>query len=347
MAVFDEGRAMVQDIIRWGESGRIIIPDFQRRSVWNREKKSMLILSILKYFIPPIILYKDTKEQLIVIDGLQRLTTIISFYNDEFKLKFDLSKIDDKELEFVKSIQGKAFSELDESIKNKILNHMLSYIIIKDADYSVAQNVFKFINSNPTPLNPMELRYALYYGTLLKGLREFAELEKDFLKSFFKKTFPHKRMKDVELILRIYAFAKAWNNPTVYQKNINKFLDFIAYTYRDENPTEVLDMLMDVIDTLMTENYDMVKFSNNLAWLDVIGMGIGYSLDNDVDVDFIKLVKELEQNTQFMTNITERSNTKPHITKARMQIIKSKLEELFPVENVAETNMEVEQEQST
>jgi len=262
----------------------------------------------------------------------QRLTTIISFYNDEFKLKFDLSKIDDKELEFVKSIHGKMFSELDENIKNRILNYMFSYIIIKDADYSVAQNVFKFINSNPTPLNPMELRYALYYGTLLKGLREFAELEKDFLKSFFKKTFPHKRMKDVELILRIYAFARAWNNPTIYQKNINKFFDFIAYTYRDEDPTDVLNMLIEVIDTL--------------AWLDVIGMGIGYSLDNNVDVNFIKLIKELEQNTEFMTNITERSNTKPHITKARMLIIKSKLEELFPAENTVQTNIEVEQEQN-
>lgn len=64
-----------------------LLPNFQRNSVWDNTKKSSLIESILLEIpIPAIYLAKDEKGGYHVVDGLQRLTTLKEFFNNEFKL---------------------------------------------------------------------------------------------------------------------------------------------------------------------------------------------------------------------------------------------------------------------
>ena len=66
----------------------ILQPDFQRNQVWDIERKSLLIESImLRIPIPAFYLQEDMKGNKLVIDGLQRLSTIYSFMNNEFCLK--------------------------------------------------------------------------------------------------------------------------------------------------------------------------------------------------------------------------------------------------------------------
>ncbi len=92
-------------------------PDFQRAKVWNLEQKSKLIESILlKIPIPTFYVYvQKTKnsydydidnDRWVVIDGLQRFSTLYEFYRNEFKLQ---------DLEYLKELDGKTF----EDFKNK------------------------------------------------------------------------------------------------------------------------------------------------------------------------------------------------------------------------------------
>jgi uncharacterized protein with ParB-like and HNH nuclease domain len=57
-------------------------PDFQRNLVWNRTRQSRLIESILlKIHLPVFYLDATLNDKWMVVDGLQRLTTLDSFYN--------------------------------------------------------------------------------------------------------------------------------------------------------------------------------------------------------------------------------------------------------------------------
>ena len=66
----------------------ILNPEFQRRHRWDVSRKSKLIESfIMNVPIPPIFLYEVEYSIYEVMDGLQRLTAISQFYEDEFELQ--------------------------------------------------------------------------------------------------------------------------------------------------------------------------------------------------------------------------------------------------------------------
>ena len=63
-------------------------PEYQRRHRWNNKRRSVLIESlIMNVPLPPIFLYEYEYSSYEVMDGLQRLTAIASFYDDEFPLE--------------------------------------------------------------------------------------------------------------------------------------------------------------------------------------------------------------------------------------------------------------------
>lgn len=63
-------------------------PYYQRSFVWNNDKSSSLIESILLGTdIPPLVFFKEINDILEIIDGRQRFETIKKFINNEFPLK--------------------------------------------------------------------------------------------------------------------------------------------------------------------------------------------------------------------------------------------------------------------
>ena len=96
----------VYQIEHWIRQGRLnLTPEYQRNLVWNDQRKSALIESLmLKIPIPSFYLDEGDNGQKSVIDGMQRLTTIHSFLNDQFSLKG---------LQYLSSYENKTFSQLD------------------------------------------------------------------------------------------------------------------------------------------------------------------------------------------------------------------------------------------
>jgi hypothetical protein len=152
-------------------------PPYQRDyNVWSPKQKSFLIDTIFKNFpMPPVFLEQkinDGKTMYDVIDGKQRLNTIMDFINNKVALPLDFgkdiygnSKINDKNFEQIKKI-----AETDDDIAEYVDNFW-SYVInieyIEKPDVKIVDNIFDRLNRGGERLNNAELRKAKYYDTIM------------------------------------------------------------------------------------------------------------------------------------------------------------------------------------
>ena len=201
--------------------GRLIIqPSYQRKFVWDHKKASLLIESILLNIPIPIVYLAATSDNKInVIDGQQRLTSIFGFIDGrlpdgkEFKLTG---------LKVFTELENKKFVELDESLQSKIQDYTFRTITFSaDSDPDLQYEIFSRLNTGSVALNPQELRNCVNKGKFNDLIKELAA-DKEFL-SLLGLSEPHKRMTDVELVLRFVAFyEKSYLN---YKSPIKKFLN--------------------------------------------------------------------------------------------------------------------------
>jgi hypothetical protein len=183
-----------------------IKPEFQRNDVWDRKAKSKLIESFLaSYPVPPIFLFKEKrKEEYKIIDGFQRLTTIQQFFKGDFKL-----------IVKNKDFHNKSFKELSEDAQKKLSKTFLNCVIIREiapSNDTFLYNVFERLNTGGKKLNGMETRRAISYGELIKSL-ENLNTDPNWRKIINKPEIDN-RFLDLELILRLFAFYKDYNDVT-------------------------------------------------------------------------------------------------------------------------------------
>jgi hypothetical protein len=163
----------VSDFISWQKNKSLVLsPSFQRRSVWPKAAKSLLIDTIVRGIPIPIIFLREktdlnTLEPMReVVDGQQRLRTLIAYIDS--KLLKDYDK--DKDSFVVKKthnqdVAGKSFGQLDENVRRRILNYDFSvHILPSDTDDRDVLQIFARMNSTGVKLSPQELRNAEYYG---------------------------------------------------------------------------------------------------------------------------------------------------------------------------------------
>ena len=140
--------ANVEDLIQ----GKVEIdPDFQRNLVWSQEKKSGFIESIiLNIPLPPLYFNQDKQGNWIVVDGLQRSTTLRDFVTNKFPLKG---------MKALPWLNGKRFRDL-EDIRARIEDKGLLYYLIKPSVHlSVIHDIFNRINTGGTQLQRQEIRF--------------------------------------------------------------------------------------------------------------------------------------------------------------------------------------------
>lgn len=147
-------------------------PAFQRKAgLWSEQKQRELIESIaLQLPLPSFYFYVDAKrKKWIVIDGLQRLTALKSFFVENNMLV--------EGLEIVKSLNGRRYSDLSffERTSLKIFPVTLNVISGNVSPFAVSL-IFKRVNSSGTPLSPAEVRNALFQGSATRLIQEMIEL---------------------------------------------------------------------------------------------------------------------------------------------------------------------------
>lgn len=193
-----------------------LAPEFQRSmNLWEAKKQSQLIESILINFPLPAFYFDGTdKNKWLVVDGLQRLSTIQNFVVDN-KLKLT-------GLEFLEKLEGSTFSDLPRALQRQIEEaQIVAYIINPGTPDEVKFNIFKRINTGGLVLEPQEIRHALNQGTPAKLVAELATY-KEF-KEATQYVIPSLRMLDREFITRFSSFYI--NNANDYKPDLDTFLN--------------------------------------------------------------------------------------------------------------------------
>jgi len=208
------------------ERGNIQLnPKFQRRDAWNITRKSRFIESLLLGFpIPQIVLATNpnNKGKFIVIDGKQRLLSLLQFYakseskNNGFTLK---------DMEFKTELNGHNYNDLRNNSLSEIdalENQTIRTILIRNWHREdLLDRIFYRLNLEITPLSPQELRRALHPGIFVDFIDD-QSVKINALRKIFKSSEPDPRMRDFELLLRYVGFHYFLSE---YQGNLQNFLD--------------------------------------------------------------------------------------------------------------------------
>ena len=212
------------------ERGQIDLqPHYQREYVWEQkpELPSRLIESLLLEIpVPPIYFGKMPGGRLEVIDGQQRLTTLIRFVRNEFHFQ---------KLLRMGSLNGRFFRDLSEEHQAKVMDATIRSIVIDAGNNTnLRYEVFERLNRGAMGLNEQELRNCVYRGAFCDLL---AELESDPVWRKIKGgEKPEPRFVEREMVLRFFAFA---NRLGEYKGKLKSFLNDYMGKYAPKGDDDI------------------------------------------------------------------------------------------------------------
>lgn len=186
----------VHEVLRRITLGRFVMnPDFQRDFVWDDSKQSKLIESIIMRIpLPVLYLAEDEEGRMIVVDGLQRLSTFKRFVDNHLKLK-----LPDRP-----SLHGKRFKDLAPKLQNRVEDcNLILYVIDQKVPEQARLDIFDRVNSG-VPLTRQQMRNSLYTGEATRFLKTEASTEL-FLEATGR-SLKVPTMRDREFVNRFCAF---------------------------------------------------------------------------------------------------------------------------------------------
>ena len=326
----------------------VIRPEYQRLFRWSNKQKTALIESILLSIpIPPIFVSEDGEGIWELIDGLQRVSTFISFFGE---LQRNISEIeysfqDEEEEELspeeeqlrqekignkwileaggiIESLEGFNIDTLPTKLKINLKRAVCRVEILRgDSSTSMKYELFKRLNSGGSKLKPQEIRNAIFRGidTRLNELLLKLSQDPKFQRITNLSSKKKQELYDQELILRFIAFLNNADNVNDNTENyLNDFMeravsnpDFDYGTYEDQF-VEVLDILTNL------NNDNLFRNASNLfvpAELEGITIGVAQNIERFRDDENLLSTKiqELKGDADFRKFSGSASNSKSRI----------------------------------
>jgi hypothetical protein len=320
---FNELRSCA-DIYRMVEKKQLEIqPDYQRLIVWDNAEQSRFIDSLIKSLpIPSMCISMDEKSRKRqVIDGLQRMYTIIKFLSDEDWILSNLRdiepRISNKSNLFIKENEA-ALYEAVENLMIPITVIRCDYDNVKHTNYLFI--IFHRLNSGGKKLTNQEIRNCIYNGAFNNLLKE---LKKPLLDSeiFINRPGKIDRMELEEFILRFFAFEELLE---IYDGNLSQFLNDYMRLRTKVQPQQLEPKRQLFHDTLnAVETKFNIKRINTLnkTVIEGILIGISKNLENIAMKSFEHvdgLLDKLEASLEFSNETLKEGTGSKEKVKSRL-----------------------------
>jgi hypothetical protein len=192
----------ISDIIQWYKKKELVVNEtFQRYSVWSPKAKTFLIDTIIQELPLPKIYIRtklDAKRQTSIreiVDGQQRIRTIVEFANNEFRLSSRSEHY-----------KGFSYDDLSEDDKEKFLGYNITIEQLLNASDDDVIDIFARLNSYTVNLNMAEKRHAEFQTDFKFAIRKTSQNYRSFIEKF--KVFTTKqrfRMADDEFFAEVYS----------------------------------------------------------------------------------------------------------------------------------------------
>ena len=276
-----------------------LAPDFQRKLVWSDIHKENFIETILKGYPFPEIYIADgkvdlnnpTKIEKWIVDGQQRLSTIVQYINGDENLK--LKRIP-------------SFKNLTDEGKERFYYYNVVIRNLGRLSESAIKEVFKRINSVNYALNAIEITNALYDGAFINTANEILEKNKKIIErlDIFSIT-ETTRMRDLEFIITLMSIYEEKGYFTTTQRN-----EFYVKEYNDvyNNSGKIIKLfteIFDIINAIVDDSYSLwTKKSNFLTLFIEL---IHFSEDKDIKTNKTNKIKRIIKNFE-KTLLKNKSN---------------------------------------
>lgn len=208
----------------------ILDPQYQRNVIWNNEKKIAFIESLyMGIIIPPVYVVEIPSDNVLegskyeVVDGKQRLSTIKSFINNDFRLK-------QKNLEYYADIFNEKNFDNIQNEYNTLTNEMLSsvldvYVITANSPEFTKYDIFSRLNKGSEKLKVNEIRKAIYRSHITDIIENFVNknLSDKDLKQSYCQIFTENSIKHYDDYGRFYKSLAFYEKTDISKGIVNDY----------------------------------------------------------------------------------------------------------------------------
>lgn len=208
------------------DKNEIFVPEYQREFVWDEERQSKFIESIILGLpIPLIFVAENSDGRLEIVDGSQRIRTLSAFLTNKLRIVG---------LERLTEINDLYYADFPDSRQRKFKNLPIRMIVLSEKTTDETKNdIFERINRGSDLLKDMEKRKGIYRGKFNDFIYKKCAIYQDFIDITPIGKFFENRQEHEELILRFFALSEKY---PYYERRtgVAKFLD---HYLEDKNKT--------------------------------------------------------------------------------------------------------------
>lgn len=312
------------EIINMYEKDEIIIsPEFQRVFRWREDRQTKFIESLLLGIpIPPIFVAETDEGKWELVDGLQRLSTILSFFG---RLRSDeKNNLVLTQGGLIPELEGMTIETLPKRYELALKRAVCRVEIIRyDSDIEMRYELFNRLNTGGVELSEQEIRNCIFrgYGNEFNAFITKLANVKEFKENIHTSSREQERMYLQELVLR-YITLK--NKGTKY-KHIQKYMDEYMLKvskgeekFNYENEEKLFMRVIKKINDLGCNIFDLVTLPFSTSVYDPIMISFAHNIDYIDSLskeEILKKIDDFKNDSDFRKQTTTSSSSEGRVTK--------------------------------
>lgn len=155
------------------ENNKLNLEYYQREYAYNAKKfeKASKVLETVMFgkVLPAIVFRTNIEDSYEIIDGQQRVMSLLKFVANEFSLNFKNS--DDAFM-----LQGFMFKDLNTDLKSLILNYEITAMKVHTEVSEIVTEIFLDLNYQPIAVTSNEMTTSISYGNIVKKAKELSKV---------------------------------------------------------------------------------------------------------------------------------------------------------------------------